>query len=1278
MNAERTATTCNGVFVRCVEGMTVIYRQGAYLQAGDPGSTTKDKRTNHRPMRTTTRTILLLTLVLSITSTEAQQLIPTRGKEFYLGYMQNYDGGANPHLYLYVSSDVNTTGTATSPTGWNQPFTVTANTVTTVEVPIANMHQGSELIDNKSVLVQTADTVAVYALNFQTATADAAVIYPTKSLGTEYRVQAFYGLDGFGTLNSELLIVATADGTTIEITPACTTFAGQPPGVPFTIQLNAGQSYQVQALNGVDDLTGSVVRGTPESGGCRPFAVFSGSVCPDVPTGCFACDHVFEENLPTSFWGTKYFTVPWANTTAYLYRILADQDNTNVSIDGGASITLNAGQFNETIGASGTHCITSDRPVSVAQFMQGSDCSGGQSDPALLILNGEEQKINDITFATVISPNITSQFINVIVDANDINNVTLDGNTVPSIQFTSFPSCSDHAYAQLALDQASHRISCPNGLTGYVYGTGPNYETYAYSVGAFSSLPTLNYDTVFCGLDTTDFVTLSPPQPVFNPYWTVASNPNDTLFEGLVYTFQPNASDVYVLTGTENVSGCTQQYFFSIELADPPATSIMAPSSVCAYTPVPIDLQLVPNGTYLYQWTPEAGLNNPNAQDPIATAAHNTWYHVTVSTLTGCAATEDSVLVTVTPGDVLNVDAVSDPELICAGDNAQLNVHVRQIIGQDDFDNGTGPLWQQVQNGTPNTLCGSVFGDALWFDGSGNRFARTVPLNVSTGGAVRFALKICTGTAPCEDVDPGENILVEYSINGGTSWTIMANYGDNAFPEFGSVVLPIPPPAQTIATLFRWRQLLNGGAGQDNWVLDDVAIATDDNTGITFNWSSPFTLNDATISDPVATPPATLEYIVQMTDQTTGCTYSDSVQVSVGPLFDLQLTNDTAICGAGLSVQLSAVPVQAGNYSWTWTPDNGSLTALNIQDPVAFPFTSTDYIVHVTSQFGCVVTDTVNVAVVQALSTTVFVAPNPICAGEEAQLQAQAFEGSGNYSFSWTPPGSLDDALIATPIATPGNSTNYIVTVSDLLCGAVQQNSIFLTVLPAPQLDLGPDQYLCPDEVITLNAGPATVYLWSTQATSSSINVDTPGEYWVHAGNGNCNAADTVTITATPDPGELGTTVFSCAGSDATLTIPYANGGYSWAGGETTQSILANVFGDYAFTLTDVYGCTYNDIAHLMIDPLELGVIVPNVISPNGDGKNDVFEPQAGGNKQVAVTIFNRFGQEIFAAGNLNQLWGGSKSGSPVPDGTYFYVVRYKPACENVYQELKGTVTVVR
>ena len=68
------------------------------------------------------------------------------------------------------------------------------------------------------------------------------------------------------------MVVATQDGTIIEITPTEDTMSGELAGDTFTIYLNAGETYMVQTDVAQGDLTGSLVKGTPESGDCRPFA----------------------------------------------------------------------------------------------------------------------------------------------------------------------------------------------------------------------------------------------------------------------------------------------------------------------------------------------------------------------------------------------------------------------------------------------------------------------------------------------------------------------------------------------------------------------------------------------------------------------------------------------------------------------------------------------------------------------------------------------------------------------------------------------------------------------------------------------------------------------------------------------------------------------------------------------------------------------------------------------------------------------------------------------
>ena len=71
-------------------------------------------------------------------------------------------------------------------------------------------------------------------------------------------------------------------------------------------------------------MTGTTVRATAASGPCRPFAVFGGSMCANVPAGCPACDFIVEQMVPTDKWGMNFHTIPLAGVTSHTYRILAD------------------------------------------------------------------------------------------------------------------------------------------------------------------------------------------------------------------------------------------------------------------------------------------------------------------------------------------------------------------------------------------------------------------------------------------------------------------------------------------------------------------------------------------------------------------------------------------------------------------------------------------------------------------------------------------------------------------------------------------------------------------------------------------------------------------------------------------------------------------------------------------------------------------------------------------------------------------------------------------
>ncbi|MDP6719931.1 MAG: S8 family serine peptidase, partial [Pirellulaceae bacterium] len=148
-------------------------------------------------------------------------------------------------------------------------------------------------------------------------------------------------------------------------------------------------------------------------------------------------------------------------------------------------------------------------------------------------------------------------------------------------------------------------------------------------------------------------------------------------------------------------------------------------------------------------------------------------------------------------------------------------------VFDDDFDPSIEPgIWSSISNGVASNVSGTVSTNVLYFTGSGSRHAATGNLDVSAGGEVQFSLRIGTGSSPWENADSGEDVVLEYSTNGGASYNIFRTYDSEAFPAFSTVTEPIPLTAQTASTRFRWRQIQHSGNGFDNWGIDDVVITS--------------------------------------------------------------------------------------------------------------------------------------------------------------------------------------------------------------------------------------------------------------------------------------------------------------------------------------------------------------------------------------------------------------------------------------------------------------------
>ncbi len=415
----------------------------------------------------------------------------TEGTDFWFGFLEGRWERKNHFIEITVTAREATTftiGIGPNETPYGGTYPVAANNSIQIKIAPSEIAEprGSEIIEGKGIHLVSEKPVNVYALNYDKRSSDIAVIYPVQSLGKEYYAVCYTpNVNGTTGRNSEFLVVATEDTTTVEITPSKVTDKQHQKDTTFTVVLNKGQVYQVQSENikdasGEGDLTGSYVVAD------KPVAFYSGSHGTTIPAveGTSAWDHLYEQIPPVHSWGREYYTVPLRTRLRDRYRIMAAEDNTTIQVTDFPDIILNKGEFIEReFNSNQPKRIFADKPILVAQYSMSQSSGGGNGDPFMIILSSVTQSKNDVTFVAYQSTVIDNYFVNIIVARDEIDNIQYDGMGI-SGEFKSF-SEGDYSYVQKEVSPGTHRIENVNedrGFLAYVYGFG-NIESYGYGVG---------------------------------------------------------------------------------------------------------------------------------------------------------------------------------------------------------------------------------------------------------------------------------------------------------------------------------------------------------------------------------------------------------------------------------------------------------------------------------------------------------------------------------------------------------------------------------------------------------------------------------------------------------------------------------------------------------------------------------------------------------------------------------------------------------------------------
>ena len=396
----------------------------------------------------------------------------SQGSEFWLAFPSNYI--QTPELTLFITGATATTGTVEIPgLLFTNPFAVTPGTVTAVSLPAVAQISTSDTVEDLGIHVTAAAEVSVYGLNRITFTTDAYLGLPVDILGTSYIVLGYKNTDIFN--GTEFAVVATANGTTVTITPSVTT-GGRTAGVAYTVALDLGQTYQLQNTDAAPaDLSGSIITSD------KPIAVFGGHACANIPNGTtLACDHVVEQLPPITTWGKSFVTMPLATRVGGdTFRSLASDAATDVKVNGTTVATLGAGQFHEQL-IDGPATIISDKPVLVAQYSNGTTFDNVTSDPFMMLIPPFEQFLASYTVTTPDS-GFDPNFINLVVPDAAVGNVLLDGVAVPAASYTAIGT-SGFQGTQQAVALGSHTMSGPLPFGAFMYGFA-EADSYGYPGG---------------------------------------------------------------------------------------------------------------------------------------------------------------------------------------------------------------------------------------------------------------------------------------------------------------------------------------------------------------------------------------------------------------------------------------------------------------------------------------------------------------------------------------------------------------------------------------------------------------------------------------------------------------------------------------------------------------------------------------------------------------------------------------------------------------------------
>lgn len=696
------------------------------------------------------------------------------------------------------------------------------------------------------------------------------------------------------------------------------------------------------------------------------------------------------------------------------------------------------------------------------------------------------------------------------------------------------------------------------------------------------------------------------------------------LGDGALSDAQDELEHVYTVAGEYTVllivsdtsGGCADTLAFNVSVAEVPTPDLGPDSQLCPGDGIILDPGDAGSASVLWS----DGTMDATLQ------AQNAGVYWVVFEQGGCSAADTVLIQVEVVPELLLASAIS----LCVGDS----MLVEAEPGWSNWQWSDGGLGESVWVSDDIVL----FLQAEW---NGCTAFDSISVNVTAPPAVDLGPDMTACEGAIVVLSTGLAGLAHLWSDGSTSESLAVSGSAEAWVQVGPtgcsgsdtvLVIFIAPP---IADL-----------GPDALLCDGASTVLGPAVGGSVLWSDGSTGATLTVTEPGA-------YTVTITNQV--CSSRDEVIITTANSPQVLLPEDTVACGVA-SIGLIPLALQeAGTILWS----NGS------QDEAIVASASGAYWVEVVNGCGSA-SDTVMVTLADEL--VVDLGPDLVLCGDGSVSINTGFPMS---TVLW----STGETAGTVVVSTPG-----LYWVQVLLNGCSGGDTVAVNWSPLPSILLSEDAILC-------EAGSASLVavqvignvIWSTGDSAQSILAEEPGIYVAVASNACGTAVDSVRVTwASAMEGD--SLVSVCWGEQVLLALPSDFTQVLWGSGVSDQAIIVEP-GEHAWVATDAFGCSRSGRFIVAVDSLRDGLlIVPNVFTPNGDGENDRFRVVGADVGDFSLTIFNRWGEEIWSTIDPRDSWDGTYGGSTVPDGTYVYVLRHAAKCtdDNGRRERVGHLTLLR